>query len=241
MNQVNLRILITGEHDNIPAGRLPGGNVEWTSFPVLDFERLPIPEKVAKLVVEKPFDWILFASPRVVTFWNEFLLEQGFENPIETQVACIGESTAEKASLDGYTPDFYPTEPGSEKFLEEFESLIATNAQKPSILIPMAEGGRKLLCERLREWGCEVTVVALYRTIPKSDISTRILEIPLGEFAAVVYTSPSSYDALSNAVPLPDHLKIGAIGQFTSAHLNECGVQHRTLPGGDLSRVAEIL
>ena len=58
-------------------------------------------------MTEKPFDWIIFTSVRAVRFWSDFLLEQGIDFPIETQVACIGETTAHAAEMDGILPIFF--------------------------------------------------------------------------------------------------------------------------------------
>ena len=71
------------------------------------------------------------------------------ELPIETQVACVGESTAAKASDAGFNPDFFPTEPGSEVFLEEFEDMVSNTQDKPRVLIVQAEKGRVKIQEGL--------------------------------------------------------------------------------------------
>jgi uroporphyrinogen-III synthase len=240
-----LRILVTGDREgsieSIPNLENPV-DVEWISLPVLKFERLSVTQSVVDRTINDPFHWILFTSPRAVGFWNEVLLEAGVDFPVETQVACIGESTADRAQMDGYSPDFYPTEPGTEKFLEEFESLVATNTVKPNILIPMAEGGRTTLSEKLREMGCEVVVVPLYRTSKREDITERISEEELRKISAIVFTSPSSVDAFLSEFELPSHVKVVSIGSFTSLSLNEKGIVHRVLPGGDFSKlVGEVL
>ncbi|NBT59304.1 uroporphyrinogen-III synthase, partial [bacterium] len=150
--RTNKKIIVTGEHNDsgnrYPSNDNTGTTLLWQEVPVLDFERLPVEEKLFKEMAEKPFDWIIFTSVRAVRFWSDILLEHNLDFPIETQVACIGETTAHAAEMDGYTPDFFPTEPGSEMFLQEFEDLLSNRAQKPRIIIPAALGGRTMISDR---------------------------------------------------------------------------------------------
>ena len=201
-----------------------------------------IPSVIDQLV-KKPVDWILFTSTRSVRFWAETLLEKGVDFPAETQVACIGEHTAQMADQDGFTADFYPTEPGSEKFLEEFESLIGNDSEKPSVFIPMAEGGRMTIRDRLRALGCEVTTLPIYRTLPRED--ARNTDDPGGDCrdaALILFTSPSSVDAFLKNFPLPPAEKIASLGTLTAEHLKTLGIAHpKVLPEGDFQRIEEVI
>jgi uroporphyrinogen-III synthase len=242
-----LRILITGEHDE-PAGSFPvalpgdGTRLEWHSLPVLRFEKLHADPDIVERLIRKPVEWIVFSSPRAVRFWSEVLLEHGYDFPTETQVACIGEKTAEVAGEDGFTPDFYPTEPGTEKFLEEFEELVANNPIKPTVFIPMAEGGRLTIRNRLRELGCEVTSMAIYRTLPREDLRQAFSEEELENTALVLFTSPSSVDAFTDVFRIPPQVKIASLGHYTARHLELKGFSdQRMLPAGDFQRIGEVL
>lgn len=242
----NIKIVVTGENrdleENIPHSNLdPEVTFQWVQWPVLEFKRLPVGQEILTRVGDKPFEWIVFTSPRAVRFWTETMVEAGIDFPLETQVACIGESTSEFAGSDGYTPDFYPTEPGSEKFLEEFEELVGTNAQKPTVLIPMAEGGRFKIAERLAELGCTVTVVPLYRTQMRSNLSSSIPGGSLEGIQALVFTSPSSAEAVLSAVEVPSGAKVIAIGSFTQEYLTRRGIKSELLPGSSFERIGEIL
>jgi len=241
-----LRIIVTGEHQDLDA-KFPtelghrGTPLEWIAVPVLRFERLPVDPAIIHNLCEHPSDWILFASQRSVHFWAELLLEQGADFPIQTQVACIGEKTAEAASNDGFTPDFYPTEPGSEKFLEEFEELLSNSSIKPSLFIPMAEGGRTAVAERLKELGCSVTVLSLYKTFPREDIGRFLSQEDLQRSSMVLFTSPSSVDAFLTQFQIPDGMPVGSLGKFTSDYLEKKGFSSQILPEGDFERIGEIL
>jgi uroporphyrinogen-III synthase len=241
-----IKILVTGENrdleESVPGLILDSElALEWIQWPVLDFQKIEVSKDVLSKVTEKPFEWIVFTSPRAVHFWTETMVEGGLDFPLETQVACIGESTSDVASADGYTPDFYPTEPGSEVFLEEFEDLIKTNSQKPTVLIPMAEGGRLKIAERLAELGCAVTVVPLYRTRSRSHLATSIPGGSLEGISVVIFTSPSSVEAVLGAVQLPKEVKVVAIGAFTREHLKKRGIDSQLLPGSSFERIGELL
>lgn len=242
-----IRIVVTGEYEDLDS-RFPvelghlGKPLEWLPIKVLNFEKLPVDTEALKSRLEKAPDWILFTSQRSVRFWSELLMEAGIDFPIETQVACIGEKTAEAANQDGFTPDFYPTEPGTEKFLEEFSDLISNNSIKPTVLIPMAEGGRTLVAEKLSEWGCEVEILPLYRTTARDDIARDMTQEDLALSTLILFTSPTSVDAFLKAFSIPEGVKVAAIGKFTSDHLNQIGIkEHSILPGSNFERVGELL
>lgn len=241
-----LRILVTGERDDMES-RCPqewageGIPLEWTSLPVLEFRRLPIDPSLLQDLVSKPRNWIIFPSARAVTFWNEALLEAELDFPIETQVACVGYQTAEWASRDGYSADFYPSEPGTEGFLKEFEFLVATHEVKPSVVIPMALGGRTTLRDSLKAAGCDVLAVPLYETSPAKDLSERYSQHQVNGCAAIIFTSPSSVDAFRSCFQIPKNVKVASLGKFTSAYLTSLGLDHKVLPSGDFQKIGEVL
>jgi len=239
-----VRILITGEHDE-PASfpkSLPedGRELEWISLPVLRFERLPVAPELVERLVHKPMEWIVFTSQRAVRFWSDCLMEHGFDFPVETQVACIGEKTAQVATQEGFTPDFIPSQPGSEFFLEEFEEVIGRN--RPSVFLPMAEGARLTIRNRLRDLGCEVKSLPLYRTLPREDLRQAFDEKQLQQTQCLLFTSPSSVDAFTNVFTIPPKVIIASLGYYTARHLEQKGFSdQRMLPAGDFQRIGEVL
>ncbi len=241
-----IRIIVTGEYQDLDS-KFPselghrGTPLEWIAVPVLRFERLPVSPELVRNLEEHPSDWILFTSQRSVHYWAELLMELGIDFPVQTQVACIGEKTAEAASQDGFTPDFYPTEPGSEKFLEEFEDLLSNSQIKPSVFIPMAEGGRPLISDRLKTLGCSVTVLPLYKTFPRDDIGRFLTQEDIAKSSMILFTSPSSVDAFVRQFSIPEGVAVGSIGRFTSEHLQKKGISSQLLPEGDFERIGEIL
>lgn len=242
----NKKIIVTGEHNDsgnrYPSSDLKGNTLLWQEVPVLNFDRLPVDSAFFSSMSAQPFDWVIFTSVRAVRFWSELLLEHSVDFPIETQVACIGETTAHAAEMDGYTPDFFPTEPGSEMFLAEFEELLSNRSEKPRVLVPAALGGRTTISDRLRRLGCEVQRLSIYKTSPRSDIGAHLTQKDLDEAALVLFTSPSSVDAVSSLFSLHSKVRVGSMGTFTREHLMTKGIAHAVLlPEGDFQKVGEIL
>ena len=236
-----IKVLVTGEHDTSSyPQKLPDGRpIQWTCVRVLRFERMPVNKELVESVVQNPLDWIIFTSERSVRFWSELLLEYGFDFPIQTQVACVGEATSQAAEDDGFTCDFYPTEPGSQGFLTEFEDLLSNSSAKPSVLIPMAQEGRTVIPDRLKSLGCKTEVLCLYRTIPLEsiDLKPEVLE----EQDAVLVTSPSSVDSLWSRFSPSKKIKIISLGKHTSQRLGQLGIPHSTLPESQIDLVGEVL
>src|SRR4051812_5678316 len=103
------RVIVTGDRDDWTPAEVGGPTIHFKSVPVLEYERLPVKEELLeRLMDQKPVEWIIFTSPRSVRFWSETLLEKGYELPVETRVACLGERTSQVAGEDGYTVDFCP-------------------------------------------------------------------------------------------------------------------------------------
>jgi uroporphyrinogen-III synthase len=241
-----VKVVVTGAHEEwlaeAPTHTSSGRPIQWSSAEVLEYERLPIDAELLRRVAETPFEWVLFTSRRAVTFFAEALRNADRVLPIESQVACIGERTAEEASAVGFTPDFYPTTPGSEAFLEEFWDLLVNRQARPTVLIPAAEGARTLIPQRLREWGCTVTMAPLYRTRPRSDASRTLAAAGLDGAAAVLFTSPSSVTAVLDATTLPNGIACFAIGTFTQSALENCGLRvDATVEAGDLASLLPAL
>lgn len=239
------RVLVTGEHDDLLDGSTPDigdRRVEYVQVSVLDFERIPVDRSVMDQLIANPYDWIVFASNRAVSFFSECLLDLGVKFPLETQVACIGQRTAEAAALDGFNADFFPTEPGTEKFLAEFESMISNTAKKPRLFFPVAEGGRTVVAERLKALGCEVTMVPFYRSVARADIGDWITKETIDSCHMLMFTSPSSYEAFTKVFQIPAGAQVASIGNFTASYLKEKGLPDvAVLPAGDFRRLKEIL
>lgn len=244
-----VNIVVTGSHEewlaDAPKRTAGGRPLAWSSAEVLEYERLPLDASLLERIAadsNAPFEWILFTSRRAVTFFADALREAGLTLPIETQVGCVGERTAEEASNVGFTPDFYPTTAGSEAFLEEFREILVLQQTRPTVVMPAAEGGRMLIPQKLREWGCSVTMAPLYRSRAKSNAAEALRHAGLESASGILFTSPSSVAAVLDASPLPERLAHFAIGTFTQSALEKRGLAvDATIEAGSLDSLLPAL
>lgn len=239
---MNAAVLVTGTRDVWPEVHfgVPPQKVEWRSLAVLEQVRLPLPESVWTELESRKREWVVFSSPRAVRFWTEALLESGQELAVETRVACVGERTALAAEADGYTVDFCPREAGSEGFLQGFLEILGSDKQ--SFLLPAARGGREMLRETLARLGHDVLALELYESVPSASIDSSLRKAEWDKARAIVFTSPSSADAVLSRMPLPKHLQVVAMGNYTGASLRSHGLaQPALLPASDLARLGEVL
>lgn len=224
-----MKVLVTGKHGSLPRGlKVRGESVEWLPWEVLRFEAVPVGAGPKGRISAEPPDWILFTSPRAVSFWMEAF--GGL--PSRSRIAAIGRATTE--ALSGFVA-FTPSDSGSESFLEEFKP--EGGFQGLRILIPGAEDGRRLIADQLTAKGANVERLVLYRTFPREQIDP----IPQG-VGTVILTSPSSVEAILAKGALPKGVRLISMGKFTSESLKRHGLaDFREVPGGDLARVGEIL
>ena len=232
-------IIITGAPEDL-LPRLPektedGKELDWTVVPVLRFEKLKYEKEVANKIANRYFDWVILASVRGVRFFSELLLENEIELPPETRVAVMGQRTKELAELDGFTPDFCPSLPGTETFIEEFPKGPF------KLLFASALEGRKTLMDKMKEDGSEIQHLALYSTLGIHPIQS-ISQQQLSDASLILFTSPSSFDAFTDSFEIPRKTKIGCLGQYTFDHLTRKGISgHRKLPEGDFRKIGDIL
>lgn len=237
------RVVVTGDREDRFRSEDDGSEVDWISLPVLQYESLTVDPALLERAVFEPYEWIIFTSSRGVQFWQDNLKQANVRWPSETQVGCIGFRTAETLEALGYAVDFYPTVPGTEGFVTEFKDMLSHQSDKSlSMLIPMAEKGRTDLKEELSRLGCEVTLVPTYRTTVRSDVVESCSKVNWGETEGIVFTSPSSVDAIRASFQWPQSMRLFALGDYTLQHLQSLGIPNiEKVPGGELSRLAEVI
>ncbi len=223
-----MKVLITGEHEGLPKNlKVRGQAVEWIELAVLRFEACEISAEAKARVFSEPPDWIIFPSPRAVEYWKQSIAGL----PKGSRLAAIGKSTGDKL---GAGASFVPKQSGSEGFFEEFAAKETIRGKR--FLVAGAESGRQLLAEKLTESGASVERLPLYRSLP-----LEVSALPPG-LSAIVFTSPSSVDAVFGGTKLSGNLPVISIGKFTSESLKRRGLTaFREIPDGDLARLGEIL
>lgn len=223
-----MKVLVTGDNHPLPKLAVRGESVEWLEVPVLSFERLEVDGATKSRLFSSPPDWIVFTSRRTVEAWKSAM--GGL--PGGSRLAAIGAATAN--ALGGAVA-FVPSRAGSEAFLREFPTRHSVSGT--SFLLPGAEEPRPLLATWLEGKGGRVEKLPLYHTSPRNDVRP----VPV-DVSAVLFTSPSSVEAVLAAGPLPEGVRVLSLGEYTSECLRSKGFKgFREVPNSDFARIGEIL
>ena len=165
---------------------------------LLQFEGVPFE-------VQHPFDVVFFSSIRSA----EFFLAQSTVG--HTDIACVGQKTAQKLTDLGHIPTFIGHQSGNpSQVAMDFRAYVG----RRRVLIPCSDISARTIAKALP--ADQVEEVVVYRTIAKS------VDVPACD--AYVFTSPSSVDAflLQNEKPLG---QVIAWGDTTAARLHELGIE----------------
>jgi len=145
----------------------------------------PVDEAIAKL---EGYDWIVFTSQTAVGFFVGRLPDGRLSSSMHAKVAAVGDTTARAIERKGGQVALVPADNRQEGLVEALGALVTGTR----VLLPLAAGGRTLLARSLRDGGCVVDVVTVYRTVPKAD-----LPVP-PQFDVAVFASPSALRAFVN-------------------------------------------
>lgn len=189
------------------------------------------PEAIEKLRQEllraDSYDWLVLTSVNSVIIVDSLLKELGkdWKWPADLRVACIGTATGARVKEAGGTVDLIPPKFQAESLAEE---LLKEAAAGKKILLPRAEGSRRVLVEELQKHGAEVSEIQIYRAeVPSGgrEELQRLLHQEKIDF--ITFTSSSTVhhfvemagDLLSG---IDFHkIKIASIGPITSTTLHE--------------------
>jgi uroporphyrinogen-III synthase len=157
-----------------------------------------VDETIANL---STYDWIVFTSQTAVAFFVRRLQTGRFPSDLRAKIAAVGKSTAQSIERLGGNVALVPEDNRQEGLALALGALPAGTR----VLFPLAAGGRTLLVQVLRDQGCIVDTVTIYRTEPKPDLS------PPPEFNVAVFASPSALRAFV------DRLGVSALAGKTTA------------------------
>jgi uroporphyrinogen-III synthase len=131
------------------------------------------------------YHWLVFTSQTAVSAVLGRLPGGNFSAMLRPKLAAVGAKTAEAIARGGRRADVIATDQRQEGLSHAFETLPSGTR----VLLPMAAGGRTFLAEELRARGCCVDVVAVYQTVPNTDLP------PPPAFDVATFASPSSLRA----------------------------------------------
>ena len=172
-------------------------------------------------------DWVVLTSANgVERLWAE-TKRQGKDARAfgKAKLAAIGPGTAAALEHCGLTADVIAKEHRGEALAAEVLAAIGPidAAKPPRVLVARAEVARDVVPDTLRAAGCEVDVVAVYKTRspprPLLEALSSLLEA--GEIDVVTFTSSSTVDHLCDALEaraaeLLAKTTVASIGPITS-------------------------
>ena len=178
------------------------------------------------------YDWIVLSSTNAVERFIGRAREQGhdIDELRDARYAVVGTATGERLREAGIEPDLIPEEFRGEGLAEAFRGEGAGPGLR--VLIPRALKGRDVLPKALREMGCIVDIVPVYRTVPATPSADALARMRSGEIDIVTFTSPSTVKNLAATLEGsgidPDEflqsVTIASIGPVTTEALVKRGV-----------------
>lgn len=149
------------------------------------------------------YAWIVLTSANGVDrLWAE-IKRQGRDARAfgKAKIAAIGPGTASAFERCGITPDLVPKEHRGEALAAELLAAMGEAANK-RVLVARAEVARDVVPDTLRAAGCEVDVVAVYKTRspPRPLLEALSALLEAGEIDAVTFTSSSTVEHLCDAL-----------------------------------------
>jgi len=197
------------------------------SLPVIAFEA-PIDWVAADAAIRDlhAYDWLVFTSVNGVERFVERLDRSKRDlRDLPRRICAIGPATARTVEALHLGVDLVPESYVAESLAEAFERL---GMRGRKVLIPRAQEARDVLPQKLAEFGADVDVVPVYRTVlPKA--SKALADQVWANDAVpdwVTVTSSSTARHLAQLVPPPTlaRSKLASIGPVTSATVREHGL-----------------
>ncbi|SDO22526.1 uroporphyrinogen-III synthase [Nakamurella panacisegetis] len=168
------------------------------------------------------YDWVGFTSVNAVDAMLR-RAERLALHPVisaDTRVAAVGPATTAALRGAGFPVDLNPERGGSAAALA---SIWPTARTGESVLLPQSEIAARTLADALWAKGYMVEPVVAYRTLPVPPAPSVAADLADGRFEAVLFTSPSTVDALASTVIAPG-TAIGVIGPTTAAAAGAAGL-----------------
>lgn len=194
------------------------------------------------------YAWVVFTSANGVDrTWAEIRREGRDARAFgRAKIAVIGPGTAAALEKCGLVADLVAKEHRGEALAEEILGAMAAHggAKGQRVLLARAEVARDVLPDALRAAGCEVDVVAVYktRTPPRPLLDGLSALLDAGEIDVVTFTSSSTVEHLCDALgggaaEALSKTCVASIGPITSQTAEKRGVRvdvtasEYTMPG----------
>lgn len=208
-------------------------------FPTIKF--LP-PEDFLELdsCIEKikSYQFIVFPSPRAVTFFFDRFLTLGRDiRDLKGVLICaIGKETAKALKSYGINADFVPQDFNSESLVKLFKENFACSSNSLRILYPRSDIAIKEFVDEMTRIGMLVDAPVTYRTVKPVEHAKRVSRfLKEGKITIATFTSPSSFNNLldmlkDEAREMLKEVIITAIGKTTAKAIEEKGYKVEIIP-----------
>lgn len=178
------------------------------------------------------FDWLVFTSQNAVRYFRERAKAIGIDSTQlqrpTLSVAAVGPATSGAAADAGLRVTYLARNPSGEALASELTRFVTGK----SVLLPRSDRADARLIQVLAEGGAKVEDVIAYRTLGAAEVNAETLaEFRAGAVDAILFASPSAFQNLSDAIPLPElallsmRVNFAAIGPTTAKALREAGVR----------------
>jgi uroporphyrinogen-III synthase len=233
----SLRVLVTrpqGEGADEWAAALRAAGATPLAFPTLVTAPPESWVDVDSALTRLPsYDFLVFTSQTTVRFLVGRMAGQRFPSDLRATIAAVGPATARAIEKAGGVVALQPSDNRQEGLVEALHSVAAGKR----VFLPMAAGGRTLLTESLRAWGCEVEIVTVYRTLPRTDLG-----MPPA-FDAAIFASPSAlraYLAAAGAASLEGAI-VAVIGPTTASQAAANGIPAVVAASPDIDAIVKAI
>jgi len=135
------------------------------------------------------YDWVVLTSTNgVERFLRRFKAGGGSKEALlSRKFAAVGSATAEKMRKHGIPPTLVPEDFRAEGLVDAFASMGACDGWR--VLVPRALEAREILPDALREMGCTVDVVPVYRVVPAAPDPAVLERLSAGSVDVLTFTS----------------------------------------------------
>lgn len=171
------------------------------------------------------FRWIVFTSTNGVRYFRQRLSSLGLCLPETVSIAVIGSATAAAVTESGWKVSLVPARSDSEGLATAFEEQPLKGVP---IALFAAERTRDVLPEALHRQGAEVTMLALYRTVPDPTGTAVLNRICWSETDAVVFMSGSAAEVFATNAPADwpkSGVRLCAVGPATQQRMRELALR----------------
>lgn len=230
------RVLITRAHEQSESmarkvRELGGETVEIPAIEIRPPEQLEALD--AALNQLEQYQWVIFTSVNGVNHFFRHLNRLGLDvrRMHQARLAAIGPKTARALEWMGLRVEVLPQEYRAEALAETLRPLVTPGER---VLLPRADIARKILARKLEQFGCQVTDVDGYRTVPAQQGARRIAELlRQGKLNVLTFTSSSTVryfvKALRAVEPrwesLVKRAQVACIGPITADTARDAGIR----------------